>query len=218
MGRNITLSVGLVRVDGPDPTRYTTSMKYHGDYDMKKATSTSKLLSLVLRHKPEAIGLTLDSEGWANVTDLIQKINRNSEIEINFDELCQTVATSDKQRFAFNKNKTKIRANQGHSIDVNLNLVPVEPPKILYHGTGRKNVDSIFASGIDRRNRQHVHLSADTETATKVGGRHGKPVVLVVDSQKMHQDGYEFVLSKNGVWLTDNVPSKYISFNSLGQE
>lgn len=119
--------------------------------------------------------------------------------------------TNDKKRFIFNQDKTRIRANQGHSIDINLALIPKQPPEFLYHGTAQSNIDSIFEKGIEKINRQHVHLSEDKETATKVGMRHGKPIILTINTEKMFDDGIEFYLSENNVWLTDFVDIKYIS-------
>jgi len=185
-------------------------MKLNALAEAKGLTKSSKLLSLVLRHKPEEIGLTLDKQGWADVDDLIDKINSNTDYVTDMGELERVVASSDKQRFTFNDDKTKIRANQGHSIPVDLALEPTEPPKTLYHGTAVKNVDIIRDQGITRRNRQYVHLSSDQATATKVGQRHGKPIILVIDSESMYRDGLDFIISKNKVWLTDYVDPKYI--------
>lgn len=176
----------------------------------EKKMKDTKLLSLVLRHKPEEIGLTLDSNGWADVNDLIKRINLNTKYKVTLDELTQLVADNDKQRFTFNDNKTKIRANQGHSIPIELGLEPTEPPDNLYHGTSTRNIDSILSNGISKQQRQHVHLSTKLDTAINVGTRHGTPAVLVIDSKQMYNDGISFVLSKNGVWLTDIVPPKYI--------
>lgn len=185
-------------------------MKINETHGGKSLLKSSKILSLVLRHKPEVIGLTLDKEGWANVNDLIKKINTNSEFTTNFDELVQVVANSDKQRFTFNDDRTKIRANQGHSLPVDLGLTPVEPPPTLYHGTAIRNISAIKKEGINKQARQHVHLSTHIDTAFKVGGRHGKPAILVIGAAKMHLYGHEFMQSKNGVWLTDHVPPQYI--------
>ncbi len=169
----------------------------------------SKFLSYTLRHHPEKIGLTLDNEGWANVNTLIAKMNENNT-NITIEILESIVAENDKKRFAFNADKTRIRASQGHSITIDLNLQPTEPPAILFHGTAINNLESIHKNGLVKQSRQHVHLSATKETATQVGSRHGKVVVLIVQSLKMHQDGYAFYLSENNVWLTDHVPEKYI--------
>lgn len=169
----------------------------------------SKFLSLILRHKPETINLILDENGWANVEELITKSTNDSQ-GFTFEELDEIVQTNDKKRFIFNEDKTKIRANQGHSIDVDLALKPQQPPEFLYHGTAENNVNSILKNGIEKRNRQHVHLSQDKETATKVGMRHGKPIILTIKTGKMSQDGILFYLSENSVWLTDFVAAEYI--------
>jgi putative RNA 2'-phosphotransferase len=171
---------------------------------------TSKFLSYVLRHHPELINLNLDENGWANVDELIAKSTNDSQ-GFTFEELDEIVETNDKKRFIFNEDKTRIRANQGHSIDINLALIPQQPPEFLYHGTAQGNINSILEKGIEKRSRQHVHLSQDKETASKVGMRHGKPVILTINTQKMFEDGLEFYLSENNVWLTDFVDIKYIS-------
>lgn len=169
----------------------------------------SKFLSYTLRHHPEKIGLTLDNKGWANVSDLITKMN-TPDAALTMEILETIVASNDKKRFAFNDDKTKIRASQGHSIPIDLDLQPVTPPAILYHGTAQQNLESIQANGLLKQSRQHVHLSATTETAIQVGSRHGKVVVLVVQTGQMHKAGYTFYLSDNHVWLTDHVPVEYI--------
>lgn len=175
----------------------------------KQITSLSKFLSLVLRHKPETIGLALDENGWADTTTLIDKMNSKG-MRITMELLEHLVATNSKKRFSFNEDKTKIRANQGHSIDIDLQLSRVQPPAVLYHGTGERSIQSILQASLQKRNRQHVHLSPDIETAIDVGKRHGKPIVLIVDAAAMHSEGFEFYLSANGVWLTNDVPSKYL--------
>lgn len=164
----------------------------------------------MLRHQPEKIDLQLDEQGWAGVRELISKMNKNG-IEIDELLLEQLVADNDKQRFAFNEDHTKIRASQGHSVSINLLLPPAIPPAILYHGTAIKNLESILENGLQKQTRQHVHLSATRATATAVGSRHGKPVVLVVNTLAMQQDGYVFYLSENKVWLTEHVPPQYLS-------
>ena len=175
----------------------------------KQNTKTSKFLSLVLRHKPETIQIQLDENGWVSVSELIGKLNKNGK-EINFEILKHIVDTNSKKRFAFNEDETKIRASQGHSLLIDLNYEPIKPPNELYHGTSERFLDSIFKSGIEKRNRQHVHLSSDIETALKVGQRHGKPVILEILTEKMNKDGHKFYLSENNVWLTDYVPVEYI--------
>lgn len=169
---------------------------------------TSKFISLILRHKPEAIGISLDEHGWADVDELIAGISRTHELDR--DILEEIVRTDDKQRYSFNEDKTLIRANQGHSIPVDVELDEVKPPEELWHGTGEKYVLSIDEQGLIPKSRLYVHLSKDEETAVKVGKRHGKPVLYIVKAGKMYRDGYKFYLSKNGVWLTKEVPIKYL--------
>ena len=169
-----------------------------------------KFLSLVLRHDPAKIGIELDENGWANVTELIEKCKKH-RYHFSMEDLIEIVETNDKQRYSFNEKRNKIRANQGHSIDIDLALTPVEPPEYLYHGTATRFLPSIMEQGIVKGSRQHVHLSKDKETATKVGSRHGKPAILTIMSGKMYQDGISFYRSDNGVWLTDYVDVKYIS-------
>lgn len=169
----------------------------------------SKFLSYVLRHHPELINLYLDENGWADVDELITKSTNDSQ-GFTFEELDEIVLTNAKKRFAFNEDKTKIRASQGHSIDINLDLILQRPPEFLYHGTAQNNMDSILENGIVKRSRQHVHLSIDKETATHVGMRHGKPIILTIKTGEMFENGVEFYLSDNEVWLTDFVDAKYI--------
>ena len=179
--------------------------------------NTSRFISLVLRHHPEKIGLKLDKHGWAEVDELIAAIARDSEF--NREMLDEIVRSDNKQRYSFNEDKTKIRANQGHSINVDVELPLKTPPEYLCHGTGEKYVDSIRKQGLLPQTRLYVHLSKDAETAVQVGRRHGKPVVYRVLSGKMAQEGFEFYLSVNGVWLTKAVPAKYLvlyrSFKNL---
>lgn len=177
--------------------------------DVKENIRLSKFLSLVLRHAPEKIELELDSAGWTNVEDLLLKMNSNGQ-SINFDILHYIVETNKKKRFGFNSDKTEIRANQGHSIEIEHRFKSLVPPNILYHGTGEKSIESILKNGIEKRNRHHVHLSSEKETAFKVGQRHGKPVILEVKSLEMKESGYEFYVSENNVWLTDFVPTEFI--------
>lgn len=170
---------------------------------------TSKFISLILRHKPEVIGISLDEHGWADVDELIAGISRTHELDR--DILEEIVRTDDKQRYSFNEDKTLIRANQGHSIPVDVELDEVKPLEELWHGTGEKYVLSIDRQGLIPKSRLYVHLSKDEETAVKVGKRHGKPVLYIVKAGKMYRDGYKFYLSKNGVWLTKEVPVKYLA-------
>lgn len=169
---------------------------------------TSKFISLILRHKPETIGITLDEHGWANVDELIAGIAKTHPIDMAILE--QIVAEDEKQRYSFNEDKTLIRANQGHSIPVDVELEEKQPPEILYHGTGEKYVSSINEQGLIPKSRLYVHLSGDEETARKVGQRHGKSVIYKVKSGEMYNDGYKFFRSVNGVWLTKSVPVKYL--------
>ena len=172
-------------------------------------TSTSKFLSLILRHKPEEIGLTLDPNGWAGIDELIA-LAKLRGTQLSRMQIETIVAESDKQRFAISADGSMIRANQGHSVDIALDLAPQTPPEQLFHGTATRFLDSIRTSGLHSASRQHVHLSSDHATAEKVGSRHGKPVILIVESGRMARDGHLFYLSQNGVWLTDNVPAKYL--------
>jgi putative RNA 2'-phosphotransferase len=172
-------------------------------------SQTSKFIALILRHKPEAIGITLDEHGWANVDELIKGIAKQQPFDMAMLE--EIVADDEKQRYSFNEDKTLIRANQGHSIPVDVELEEKEPPEILYHGTGIKYKSSIEKEGLIPKSRLYVHLSADRETALKVGKRHGSPVVFTVNAARMHKDGYKFYISKNGVWLTKAVPAKYLT-------
>lgn len=169
---------------------------------------TSKYISLILRHKPETIGITLDEHGWADVEALIAGVNKTHPLTRELLE--EIVATNEKQRYSFNEDRTLIRANQGHSIPVDVELPQVMPPDILYHGTGKKYVPSIDAQGLIRKSRLYVHLSADRETAVKVGRRHGVPVVYMVKASAMDRDGLPFYRSVNGVWLTKAVPVQYL--------
>ncbi len=175
----------------------------------KDITKTSKFLSLLLRHQPETIGLTLDECGWANIEELISLSNQNKH-RLDAQLIQRVVGTNNKQRFSISDDGRFIRANQGHSITVDLELEAKQPPEILFHGTATRFIDSIFEQGLTKRNRQHVHLSSERETATNVGKRHGKPAILCIQAEQMHNNGYEFFLSKNKVWLTEHVPIKFI--------
>ncbi len=176
----------------------------------KRLITVSKYLSKYLRHAPHELGLTLQLKGWVPVDDLLAAAQKNG-FPISYDELVDCVETNDKQRFAFDETGDLIRANQGHSVEVELQLEEREPHETLFHGTVERFLQSIFKQGLVRGKRHHVHLSKDVETASKVGARRGKPVILQVDSRKMHQDGHKFWLSANGVWLTDAVPPAYLS-------
>ena len=174
---------------------------------------TSKFISLILRHKPETIGISLDEHGWANVDELIAGISKTHPIDMAILE--QIVAEDEKQRYSFNEDKTLIRANQGHSIPVDVELEEKQPPEILFHGTGEKFVSSINEQGLIPKSRLYVHLSKDEETAVKVGQRHGKPAIYKVKSGDMYRDGFKFFCSVNGVWLTKSVPVKYLSLKNM---
>lgn len=179
--------------------------------DQHTEKKISKTLSYVLRHKPDAIGLQLDDSGWAVTNELLEKLNQTGTV-VNLGDLKYVVENNNKKRFAFNEDFSRIRANQGHSLDVDLQLVKQKPPETLYHGTARKNLETIQQSGLLKMNRQHVHLSFSKATAVQVGQRHGKPIVLEIMAGTMHSKGYVFYLSDNGVWLTDNVPTEFIVF------
>jgi len=171
---------------------------------------TSKFLSLVLRHAPERIGLVLDPRGWASVDELIAKANA-AGVAFDHATILDIVRTSDKQRFTLSADGTRIRAAQGHSVDVDLHLPPSVPPDVLFHGTARANIDAILAEGLKPGRRRHVHLSSNEETAHRVGMRHGTPVIFRVDTARMHADGHTFWQADNGVWLTDSVAPIYLT-------
>lgn len=167
-------------------------------------TKKSKFLALVLRHNPKKIGIALDKKGWAVVSDLCRLM------PISKDDLDEIVSTDSKGRYSYSEDGLRIRANQGHSVEVDVELELREPPEFLYHGTGKKSLDSIWKEGLKPMSRKYVHLSADKETATKVGSRHGKPALLKIRSADMHNAGHDFYISKNGVWLVKVVPSTYL--------
>ena len=172
---------------------------------MNNDTQLSKYISMILRHKPEAIGITLDSHGWADVHELIKKLN------IDMNTLERISSEDGKQRYSFSPDKSRIRANHGHSVNVDVELEECEPHEILYHGTATRFADSITQQGIIPNGRLYVHLSGDYDTAVKVGRRHGKPIVYVVNSGDMFRNGYKFFRSVNGVWLTKHVPAEYLT-------
>ena len=177
---------------------------------MKNYTRASKFLSLVLRHEPEKIGISLDRHGWAPVQEILMGMN------LTMEDLGHIVETDEKQRYSFNDGRTLIRANQGHSVPVDLELEPVEPPARLYHGTVERFLSSIQAEGLQKQQRQYVHLSGDPVTAANVGRRRGKPVVLQVDAGRMRRDGFSFYRAANGVWLTETVPPEYLALSGGG--
>lgn len=185
--------------------------QFKQETEERRLERISKFISMILRHKPEVIGITLDEHGWADVDELIKGINETGEeIEFSKDTLEIIVKTDKKQRYSFSQDKTLIRANQGHSIPVDVELEKKEPPKVLYHGTGIKSVKAIQEQGLLPMERLYVHLSTDVETATNVGKRHGTPVIFKVNAEQMQKDSYDFFQSVNGVWLTKEVPVKYL--------
>ena len=172
--------------------------------------AASKFLSYVLRHRPDSIGLSLDAEGWAVIDRLIE-LAAATKTPLTRELLTEVVRDNDKQRFTISEDQQRIRANQGHSIEIDLALPPLEPPELLYHGTATRFLASIRTEGLRRGSRQHVHLSADAGTAQKVGQRHGAPIVLCVQAGAMHRAGHTFHRSENGVWLTAAVPPTFLA-------
>ena len=177
----------------------------------KDRTRLSKFLSLILRHQPEKVGLTLDEAGWVGVTELLDALTSHGH-PITRETLLHIVATSEKKRFALSADGKRIRASQGHSVEVELGYAPATPPPLLYHGTVDRFLNSIREKGLIKGDRHHVHLSPDTTTATTVGARRGKPVLLTIDAAAMAREGVLFYVSANGVWLTDHVPVQFIVF------
>lgn len=191
-----------------------TKRQFKPETEERRLERLSKFISMILRHKPEVIGITLDEHGWADVDELIKGINETGEeVEFSKTTLEKIVKTDKKQRYSVSQDKTLIRANQGHSIPVDVELEKKEPPKILYHGTGVKSVKAIQEQGLLPMERLYVHLSTDVETATNVGKRHGTPVIFKVNTEQMQKDGYDFFQSVNGVWLTKEAPAKYLELN-----
>jgi putative RNA 2'-phosphotransferase len=176
-----------------------------------RAVRISKFLSLTLRHQPEKIGLRLSESGWASVGQLIEA-SRRAGIEFTLEELQNVVDNNDKKRFSLSDDRLWIRANQGHSVEVELGYSPTVPPEILYHGTAERFLTSIKQQGLIKGKRHHVHLSADAGVAAAVGRRHGRPVVLTVAAGRMNRDGFVFYFSANGVWLTEHAPVRYLGF------
>jgi putative RNA 2'-phosphotransferase len=177
----------------------------------KEIIKTSKFLSLILRHEPERAGLKLGEAGWVGVDELLQAVNSHG-VTLTLDQLKHIVATSDKKRFAFSDVGQRIRASQGHSIEVDLQYPPQTPPEILYHGTATRFLDSIRQHGLQKMERHDVHLSAETKVTVQVGGRHGRPALLTIRAGDMHRAGFAFRCSANGVWLVDHVPPQFIQF------
>ena len=174
--------------------------------DKNELKARSKFLSYLLRHKPEALQLTMDPQGWVSIDQIIA----NSEQPVSREQIQEIVQTNTKQRFAISADGQNIRANQGHSVSIDLGLPTCQPPEVLFHGTAETNLPAIRAEGLSRQSRHHVHLSPDPDTARQVGVRHGKPVVLIVEAAQMHAQGHSFLLSDNGVWLCDHVPSAFL--------
>ena len=177
----------------------------------KETIKTSKFLSLILRHEPERVGLTLGEAGWVSVEELLRAVNRHG-VALSLEQLKHVVATSDKKRFAFSNDGLRIRASQGHSVEVDLQYPPQTPPEILYHGTATRFLDGIRKDGLQKMGRHDVHLSAETKVTLQVGGRHGKPALLTIRAGDMHRAGFVFRCSANGVWLVEQVPPAFIEF------
>ena len=174
-----------------------------------RKASVSKFIALILRHQPDAIGISLDEHGWADVEELIAGINAAGR-HLDRELLEEIVRIDEKQRYRFNEDHSRIRANQGHSISVDVELKEALPPEILWHGTGEKSRDAIEKEGLKPMGRLYVHLSADRQTARKVGSRHGRPVIFRVNAEQMAKEGFHFYLSENHVWLTKEVPVRYL--------
>jgi len=180
-----------------------------------EAEKISKLLSLALRHKPEALGIELDENGWTDTAILLRQLAQHQR-PLRLEELHYLVDTNSKKRFAFNDDHSRIRASQGHSVEVELGYHAVPPPAWLYHGTTTRSLAGIRAEGIHKGSRHHVHLSADAETARQVGSRHGRPVILRIRAAEMAAAGHPFYQSANGVWLAAAVPAAFIEFPAEG--
>jgi putative RNA 2'-phosphotransferase len=178
----------------------------------KEIIRVSKFLSLILRHEPERVGLKLDSAGWVGVNELLEAVNRNG-VSLTVDQLKHVVATNDKKRFALSEDSQRIGASQGHSFEADLQYERQTPPEFLYHGTPEHFLDSIRATGLNKGQRHHVHLSPDPQTAVKVGQRRGRPVVPTIRSGEMYRQGHVFYRSANGVWLVDRVPVDFIEIH-----
>jgi len=185
--------------------------------DERERTQRSKFLSLILRHQPELVGITLDAQGWVDVEVLLAACARQRR-RFTRAELDELVATSPKRRFAYSDDGRRIRASQGHSVDVELGYTPSTPPDVLYHGTVALALPAIREGGLLKMSRHHVHLSADRATAENVGGRRGAPIILRVDAAAMHAAGHAFCKSANGVWLTDHVPPAFIDFRDADRK
>jgi putative RNA 2'-phosphotransferase len=180
----------------------------------RELINTSKFLSLVLRHEPQAIGLTLGPAGWVEVDELLAAMARHGRA-ITRSRLEEVVATNDKKRFSFSDDGLRIRASQGHSVEVELGYAPAEPPEVLFHGTCERFVEAIWRDGLLKMQRHHVHLSDQIATAVKVGERRGKAVIFVVAARRMREEGFEFFRSENGVWLTEHVPCRFLEVRDV---
>ena len=181
----------------------------------QQITSASKFLSLVLRHQPETAGVSPDAAGWVDVEPLLAGCARAGR-SLTRGELEHVVATNGKKRFEFSSDGARIRASQGHSIEVELGYEPAVPPEVLYHGTATRFLDAIRTEGLRKMSRHHVHLSAETTVTLQVGARHGKPALLTIRAGGMHRAGRSFFRSTNGVWLVDAVPVDFIEFSHHG--
>lgn len=177
----------------------------------KETIRASKFLSLILRHEPERVGLSLGEAGWVTAEELLQAVNRHG-VALTPEGLNHIVATSDKKRFALSEDGLRIRASQGHSVEVDLQYPPQRPPELLYHGTATRFLDGIRRDGLLKMERHDVHLSAETQVTLQVGGRHGRPALLIIRAGDMHQAGFVFRCSANRVWLVDHVPPQFIEF------
>ena len=182
----------------------------------KETIRASKFLSLVLRHEPERVGLVLGEAGWVGVDELLRAVNQHG-MPLTLDGLKHVVATSDKKRFALSDDGLSIRANQGHSVEVDWQYEPQTPPERLYHGTATRFLDGIRKDGLQRMERHDVHLSAETKVTLQVGGRHGKPALLTIRAGEMHRAGHVFRRSANGVWLVNHVPPQFIEFQMVDE-
>jgi putative RNA 2'-phosphotransferase len=189
----------VIRLEKPDNT----------DMENNRVVQISKTMSKALRHKPQSLGLQLSLSGWVSVDALLEAFNRKG-FSLTRAELEEVVALNDKQRFAFDETKQNIRASQGHSVPVELGLVALEPPEFLFHGTTTQSVEAILKTGLEKMRRHHVHLSADTQTALRVGSRHGQAVILKIFALELHRAGHEFFCSQNGVWLAEAVPPQFL--------
>lgn len=170
----------------------------------------SKFLSLILRHNPSVVGLELDPEGWVDTKQLIDAINRTPNHSIDMELLQHIVAHNNKNRFGFNQDQTRIRANQGHSLDINLGYDPIQPPEYLYHRANTQSVQKFLTHGIQSKHKKHAYMGASPQEAHKFGHWRGQPVLLRIHAQRMHQDGFQFYHSQSGIWLTEKIPPKYI--------